>query len=320
MKNRKHTGFTVVETTLVLAISVATLMAFIITISSRVGRERYKDSTNSFVDFLRRMYSETINVENGRSGSIDSQNDYCTFAGEYAASQGQNSKNPESDGYPGRSGCAIYGKLITFGEDYGTTEEDKQMVYAYDLIGRAIDVNHPLKSNGDITRQLADVNADVFTFIKNSDNTCSVLPVGMVEKYDPAWSSSIENTTRGEQFKGAVLITRSPNSGAMHTYVLEGKTLAIQKTISDNQSVSCGDVVSLYKNIDENSKTNINGYLANGDFKIKEADFCIGSGESFMALPIIKRNNVRITADGHNSTAVELVETDLSKEEGGNRC
>ena len=334
-KNKK--GFTLVETTLVLAISVAVLMAFVVTISTRVGRERYKDATNSFADFLRRMYSEVINVENDRSGSIGDQNDYCTLAGQYVAEkastkeeQDKNKPNPESDGYPGRSGCSIYGKLITFGEKYGTTDEDNRFAYAYDVIGRAIDISHPLNlesGKNSITDQLAAVNADVLTFIKNDENKCSVLPVGTVQKFDPAWSSSIEDTPNNTPYKGALLIVRSPSSGAVHTYVLKDKELQIARAISgDYTDVSCGSVVNVYDSIANVSsnpdKTNseIYSYLKNGDFKEEDANFCIGSGESFMALPTIKRNNIRVKADGHNATAVEFVETNLAKSEGGNQC
>lgn len=330
-KNKK--GFTLVETTLVLAISVAVLMAFVVTISTRVGRERYKDATNSFADFLRRMYSEVINVENDRSGPIGNyQNNYCTLAGRYAAEkastkeeQDKNKPNPESDGYPGRSGCSIYGKLITFGEKYGTTDEDNRLVYAYDVIGRAIDISHPLRlesGKNSIIDQLAAVNADVLTFVKNEEtNLCSVLPVGTVQSFDPAWSSSIESTSIDTPFRGALLIVRSPSSGAVHTYVLgDDKELQIRRAASgDYTDISCGNAVNVYDAID-NTKSELYTYLKNGEFEERDANFCIGSGESFMALPTIKRNNIRVKADGHNATAVEFVETDLAKSEGGNQC
>lgn len=308
-----------VETALVLAISAAALVAFMATISVRIGRERYNDSTNSFVDFLRRIYSETINVQNPRSGSIDSQNDYCTLAGQYAAAKAEQGKNPDSDGYPGRSGCAIYGKLITFGENVGTSNDDKRLLYVYDVIGRAIDLSHPLTTSGDIADQLAAVNADVLTFAKNeTTGLCSVLPVGDVEKYTPSYNSQIETDEFNNLFKGALLIVRSPASGAVHTYVLEDEELELQRIIAENHSdLSCNNVESVHNSV-ANMHSDINGFLKDGKFELKEVDFCVGSSEIFAS--VNRRNNIRVAIDGHNSTAVEFVETDLSADEGGNRC
>ena len=336
MKAQKKSGFTLVETALVLAISVLTLVAFIVTISSRIGRERYKDATNSFADFIRRIYSETINVENGRSGSIDDQNEYCTLAGQYAHAVDSETaaKNPDSDGYPGRSGCAIYGKLITFGERY-TSEEDRidpqddddRIIYVYDVIGRAIDISHPLQLPADcsegITCQLAAVNADILTIAKKEGSSdCAVDPVGSVQKFNPPWSSEIETTARERNmFKGALLITRSPSSGAVHTYVLEitddDKDLQYQSIIAHNRSVACDNARGVY-DMATNMNSNLSQYLKDGKFEMKEVNFCVGSDEGFMFAA--KRNNIRVVLDNHNATGVEFIETDLPKSEGGNAC
>ncbi len=336
MKAPKKSGFTLVETALVMAISVLTLVAFIATISARIGRERYKDATNSFADFVRRIYSETINVQNGRSGSIDDQNEYCTLAGQnaHAIAAENGAANPDSDGYPGRSGCAIYGKLITFGERY-TSEEDRispqddddRIIYVYDVIGRAIDISHPLVlpagSDGSITDQLAAVNADILAVTKKPGSSdCAVNPVGTVQKFSPPWSSEIETTAKERNmFKGALLITRSPSSGAVHTYVLEitddDKDLQFQSIIAHNRSVACDNARGVY-DMTTNMNSNLNQYLKNGKFQMKEVNFCVGSDEGFMT--VSKRNNVRVVLDNHNATGVEFIETDLSKDEGGNAC
>ncbi|MBR3233470.1 type II secretion system protein, partial [Candidatus Saccharibacteria bacterium] len=61
-KSRK--GFTMIEVILFLAVSSIMLTAFMVTISGRIGNQRYNDATNSFVDFLRSVYSKAINVQN----------------------------------------------------------------------------------------------------------------------------------------------------------------------------------------------------------------------------------------------------------------
>ena len=141
MKRQDKKGFTLVEIALVLAVTAAMLVAFMATISSRVSRERYSDATKGFADALRTVYSEVENVENGRTGSISEQNKYCTLAGQAAAlADPSTAPNPGNAseagyGYAGRSGCAIYGKLISFGD----SSSDDTTFYVYDVIGRAVE-------------------------------------------------------------------------------------------------------------------------------------------------------------------------------------
>lgn len=315
------TGFTIVETTLVLAISALMLMGFMAGIAGRIGAERYSDATYDYADFLRRIYTETINVEITRSGSIADQNKYCTLAGQEAAAAGNLSENPEDKayaGYPGRSGCAVYGKVISFGED-----STGDTIYVYDVIGSAVDINHPLTET-DTANELAAVYADLLSYNKNSDGTCSLKTAGLSEAFKPQWSTRIEKSgNTSELFKGAVMMVRSPMSGSVRTYVMTDQVLEVQKMIAAHKDGSCSAGLSSTVNDVTNNKTSLVRHIktesnGNNNFELKDADFCIGSEQLFSTIG--KRNNVRILADGRNVNSVLFVETDLSSANGGNRC
>ena len=87
------------------------------------------------------------------------------------------------------------------------------------------------------------------------------------------------------------------------------RVLEIQKAISDNSNVNCD-------NTSVDSSTRLEPLLRNGDFKQENVDFCVSTNGLFVS----QRSDVRLNSDGHNATAVELVEKDLKPEDGGNKC
>ena len=312
-----------VETLLVLAISALMLMGFMAGIGVRIGAQRYSDATNDFADFLRRVYTETINVEIERTGHLrNNQENYCTLAGQKANAEGKytggSTTTAEKNGsFPGRSGCAVYGKLISFGEDpTGDT------IYVYDVIGRAVDINHPLTAS-DAKQELINVHADVLSYNQNDNGTCSLTTAGTVATYRPQWASRIENTNKGSLYQGAVLIVRSPNSGSVRTFSMEGQTMPIQQLIQNNQNGNCSSTLNSVVNNVNNAKGSLIMHLnndnnGNSKFELKDANFCVASEQIFSAIG--RRNNIRIKNDGRNADSVVFVETDLSKNQGGNQC
>lgn len=314
-------GFTFVEVSLFIAISTLMLVSFLATVATRVATQRYRDTTNSFADFLRGVYSEVINVQNTRSGLIESQNEYCTLAGQ-AASVGTAlapNVNP-NESYPGRSGCAIHGKLISFGED-----EKEGTVYVYDVIGRATDFNNPLTGAGSTIEELASVYADVLSFDPESDTSSfySLTAAKGASAYHLSWGAWPEDVD-GNMFKGTVLIVRAPSSGAVRTFFLN-RTLPIQESLSDPGLKKLGGtptVIQSVANTVKNRHAEVAEFMqpvsdsvpSDQGFALTDINFCINSADIFAIKS--HRNNVRIKADGHNGTAVEFVETDT----GGNKC
>lgn len=312
MKYLSKKGFTTVEIIIVLAITVLMTMAFMVTISSRIARERYSDTTKDFADFLRRVYNEVESVENGRTGSIADQNHYCTLAGQAAALANPDiTPNVESDGYVGRSGCAIYGKLISFNED-----NSDSAYHVYDVIGRTIEFRSGAIGESTISN-LRSVYADVLSFFQKPDSSSYSLQLaGSEYRYNPSADAWLEDTN-GEKFKGEVLIVRSPATGAVHTFWMN-RSLNYQTFISGYQNLSASflnEVVNAAASQGYEFAQYLNeGGDPNSSFVVSDLDLCVNSNDFFVG--VSRKNNIRIKADGHNSSAIEIVKTDWEE----NRC
>ena len=93
---KREYGFTIIEVMLVLAIS--SLMALLLMVGTGVAiqRQQYKDSVQSFANFLTSQYARVVSVENDRTGVAE-----CPITG--------------SDAGPiprGQSNCVIVGRYL----------------------------------------------------------------------------------------------------------------------------------------------------------------------------------------------------------------
>ena len=124
-------GFTLVEISLFLGITMFLVVALIASSGSSISRQRYNDTTQDFIEFLRTAYAEATNIQNSRSFNLG-VNDFCSLsdAAEHGRFIAQDTTGLPSD--QGRTSCAIYGKLLTFGE-----KPNDPTIYSYDIIGQA---------------------------------------------------------------------------------------------------------------------------------------------------------------------------------------
>lgn len=328
LKKLNRSAFTMVEVAMVISISTLMMIAFVATIAGRVGAQRYKDATTAFADFIRGVYSEVINVENSRSGQIKVQNDYCTLAGQIASIEPSTNPganlNPD-ESYPGRSGCAIYGKLISFGEE---NKNGDYTIYVYDVIGRASDFSNPIVGASTTIDELRVMHADVLALVQENEatNKLSLSTAALQESYDPSWGARAEDPD-GNIFHGTLMIVRAPSSGAVRTFFLN-RTLPIQELLNNASYKGMTNNVGTRQSM-QSVVNNVNANLANymhyeedlaenrNAFVFQDVDICINSEDLFSGFSV--RNNIRIKADGHNSSAVEFVETDNTGA-GGNAC
>ena len=245
-------GFTLIEVTLFLAITGLLFLGVTIGVQNSIFQQRYNDSVQSFAEFLRSAYAKTENVQG------------------------------LGDGTGGKSTMALYGKLITFGEECNLSSRsgncvanDSDEVFIYDVIGKASTksaFSKPLFA-------LANYSADVLN--ENSDLA------GMGESFKPKWSAAIQGVgVYNEPYKGAVLITRHPQSGTVYTYVMNGKTIEVNKARSENR------------------KKILRDYLSGNEFKIEQADYCINpNGNQDSSI----RADVRLKSGARNASGVEVM-------------
>ena len=94
---RIRRGFTLVEVSLFLAITAAIFVSIAVGTQNSIFQQRYNDAVQNFAEFLRSIYSQVTNVQS------------------------------EGDG---RSGYAIYGKLVNFEIDNGNNK-----ITTYNVVG-----------------------------------------------------------------------------------------------------------------------------------------------------------------------------------------
>ena len=241
---RFRRGFTIIEVSLFLAITALIFLGVTVGVQSSIFNQRYNDSVQSFADFLRNIYSEVTNVQSAGKGNSET---------------------------------AIYGKLVTFGEE-GITNSDE--VFVYDVIGKAdTDI-----SNGKALEVLKMGKIGANVVMKDGS---SVVAAGIVESYRPKWGASIQ-TTAGKpfkQFKGALLVVRHPKSGTVYTYAKTDKAINVNNALGVGKSV---------KDMLELDRSGYNG------FSLQTVDFCIKPDGSD------NRADIRLRSDAKNAAGVEV--------------
>ena len=237
-------GFTLVEVSLFLAITGLLFLGVTIGVQNSIFQQRYNDSVQNFVEFLRSAYAKTENVQSAGTGD---------------------------------SVQAIYGKLITFGEEgsfndpYNNPENE---IFMYDVIGLA-------KCKGSFDGTLDALKACGAEVVKKEGGETKT--IGLAESYKPRWSAAIQ-TIDYKPFKGAILITRHPQSGTIYTFTMTGSTVEI-----NNGSGTLSKALDSFKSDQE------------------DLDFCVnpnGNVESGT------RADVRIDKGARNSAGVEVMPDD----------
>ena len=70
MKRNKN-GFTIIEVSLFLAITGLLFLSVTLGVQNSIYQQRYNDSVQGFVNFLRNVYNEVLNVQSEGNGRHD---------------------------------------------------------------------------------------------------------------------------------------------------------------------------------------------------------------------------------------------------------
>ncbi|MBR3256639.1 type II secretion system protein [Candidatus Saccharibacteria bacterium] len=242
MQHKK--GFTLIEVALFLVITGALFAGIVTGVQNSIYQQRMNDSVQSFMEFLRTVYSETMNVQSLGTGRTDR---------------------------------AIYGKLITFGENTNLnfssdSTNAENNIYVYDVIG---DVGEEVGFTSSALSTLTRLNAHVMTKDENGEITLN----GIVESYNPRWGAIIQDSV-GNPFRGSLLIIRHPNSGVVYTFFAD--------VLEINESRKIGQLQPIDWTV----------------FSLDQVNFCINpNGEQ--GYP--NRPNVRIVENARSGSGVELI-------------
>ncbi|MBQ3293041.1 prepilin-type N-terminal cleavage/methylation domain-containing protein [Candidatus Saccharibacteria bacterium] len=269
----KRKGFTLVEVTLFLAITALLFLGIAMGVQNSVFQQRYNDSTQSFLEFMRSVYSKVSNPQTTGKG----------------------------DG--GIEDTAIYGKLVVFGENTNlngatiTGTDEARSVFVYDVVGKADTVSGKLGS-GSVLGMLKDLDVAVaiVTSRNPSDGAINAAELASPEKYTPHWGAAIEKTTSGTMFTGSILVVRHPRSGTINT-LFYSDVIQVNSTFKDaKSSTDYSSIMNLLKDkIDSFGSDTVN--------------FCINP-DGLNMVTGTRRQNIRIAPNARNASDVELINLD----------
>lgn len=266
MKKHKR-GFTLIEVSIFLAITGLLFLGVTIGVQNSIYQQRYRDAVESFADYLRNVYASVLNVQSNGTG---------------------------------RTGEAIYGKLLTFDESTRAGEvvnDDRgQVIYDYTIIGKAVPAVE--LQNGNTRELLNALEVNVLRKEKESDSGIEkYVPVGIIGEYTPKWGTRVQNKSSFNDFGGSIMIVRDPKSGTVRTYLYDG-VIEVNEKLKNNSA----DLANL-----------LGGKIADSNgFKPAEIDFCIDPDGTE---PSNNRTNVRIIEGASNASGVEIVELDSNENE-----
>ena len=257
-KKHTRTGFTLIEISLFIVISAAIFASVAFGIRGSVSRRHYDDAVQDFAQLLRNQYTAVTSVQSNGSG---------------------------------QSNQAIYGRLITFGE-----EDDDDTIYIYNIIGKALPSDNFIRQ----TSVLAALEkTEPHIQVENPTNAPKYIPNQI--SYNPIWESEVQ-ATGGSIFSGSILIVRSPASGLVYTYYTD-TVVSVQHQIPYNTT---GKIEIFNNRRYKQTGNEINYSSSKIDYRTQSLDFCIYSDDIYTN----KRRNIRLQENGHNVTAAQLIPLD----------
>ena len=207
MSTQKRRGFTIIEVMLFLAITGALTVGILVGSGATIGRQRYRDSVNSFKGLIQDQYSQITNVVNS-----EPQNPTCTPANPTLL------LDASSQQARGTSKCLVIGRFVLIQPTTVTT---------YNLIGQLNPALEEQPMNGGDTDTLSKY----------------FMTVESPETYTVSWGAKIvwpksKNEVAVDEATMSMVIVRSPLSGSILTYVADGDQLgALKGMISDDNMV-----------------------------------------------------------------------------------
>lgn len=282
----KRKGFTIIEVIMFMAISAALFIGVAVGMQNSIFQQRYNDTTQSFLEFLRSVYADVL--------------------------------NPQSTG-AGNSDIALYGKLIVFGENRDITGDNisgsggDRPIFTYDVVGDA-DIN---VGAGSITNTLAGLNANVVKIERGTTGKITKVELMGPEKYTPHFGAYIETTEQDSNgnntlYEGSILIARHPGSGTVNTLKLNVPIQVNDEVRSATATIASGGNPT---SIETLLTKYLNGSAAE-QFEVGEIDFCINPYAETMPSNAVSKRNIRIMENARNASGIELIDLDSSE----NRC
>jgi len=316
MKWAIHTGFTIIEVILVLAVTSAILVGLIAMQGNNLARRRYNDAVNNFQAFMQSQYDFSTNIQNWRDGKLP--------VGECGGGPG--------DGYLGRSNCAIYGVMIEFGRGTPCSSANRTGAcytrYSW-VVGRDYDRDTLFQEGNDGLFSVTD-----YTALANA----GLRRVRPWQDYQIEWGGQIQapiiNGLLGT-IPGAVLILRMPITGTIMTFIYNDditvspinmvSTFNLTPPTDGNAAAVVGDAISgqgigrMVELVRKDIEDLNNPLLDTSDDIRRFAFLCIESPDSGLIGGAGSKRILAIAQGGSNASAMQLLEQDAQLDITGRR-
>lgn len=189
MGTHKTSGFTIIETMLVLAITGALVAGLFVGIGTSINAQRYRDAVETFKLTLQTQYAELSSVINSRD-----DNWVC---------DGQASTEASGVVVRGQSDCLLIGRLVTV---------NQSDISIYTVLGREqstpdIDDNDIERLRTNYALNISNVEAERTTLEWGTQIAWPVEGAGSRGNGQPTTPRSL-----------SILYVRSPDSGQMYTF------------------------------------------------------------------------------------------------------
>lgn len=197
---KSQSGFSLVEVMLALVIMFVLFVSLIGMVQFSLGRQRYESTLNSLKDFLQRQYSEVQNVV--IDGEIEKVKE-C----------GQTDTRTTT---MGRTGCYVIGRLLNFRRE---NDSQRTIVDVYQIVYKEDSTNDP-------KMQFLMSNDFLLSDAYNQDKIKGFHGY-KVDEYVVEWGAMLKRPVpnASPEINGnlSVFIFRSPESGAIRTYISDGR-------------------------------------------------------------------------------------------------
>jgi len=313
-------GFTIIETMLFLALTGLMLVGAMVGIGTNLTHSRYRDSVEDIALMIRNQYDQVSRVQIERRTDTG----VCEVI---TGNKSYSIKEQDLNKGRGRSDCDVYGVAIIFGLNDPTRGEGR-IVQVNSLIGKdatalekeiqaahATDVlpPDPKEEIAGMTDQQLFKELGINNVIERN-NVCEA--VNIIDRKVLNWGSYLEDTYSEEDEgthyakKGIVLIIRSPRDGTVHTYTYNfskdsNKTVVDYSNLGQERChtafIQSVDINDAFNQVD--AEGNEKEMLFNNT---KDFHLCISSDDALSTYG--RRRMLTIKADGHNSSAVSLVD------------
>ena len=307
MKKGRVRGFTIIEVMLFLALTGLMLVGALVGLGTNLARQRYKDSVQDVVMMIRNQYDYVTRVQIDKRDNSD----MCEIVAGSSASFVDSSNNSGR----GRSLCDVYGVALIFGLSEGDGPAASSILQSTSILG--IDINtfedavradNSVADPSDYIASMSDqklLKSLMLNNIIERAHRCE--PVSVLSRKILNWGSKVEDVVKGRPKKGIVLIIRSPRDGTVHTFAYDFSDRNDMNVLDYAELSMLDTTCAAYTagSLDINQALGMEPAVFSST---KDFNLCITSDD--LTGTYGKRRMIKIKADGHNSSAVSLVDED----------